>query len=361
MARLNRGAKLLLEFLQANPSGTVVSRDGLMKAMKWKESTLKTYLTKNMLAPFLLHQPDGQFRVVKGGDAVRPEEVEVAFSQKKPLDLVLARGDVLQGQTDRYTLISPLGSGAVGHVWRAASKSTGAVVAVKIVNPRPDLLKPSVFDDVKRRFGREAVNARQLRHQCLISYLDDGEFRDHPFLTMELADNSVRDLLDSARSMTDSQAASIVAAVARGLQYLHAKGCVHRDIKPHNILQTARGFVVGDLGIARWDDLNPEFISAGTMTRESIQLGSWLYMPPEQQRTPHAVEPASDVYSLGITWYELLAGETPQPQAVVARDLPSLPTTEAVERAIHAMVSYRASERLPLDEVVRIAEAVVPG
>lgn len=355
MTRLNRGAQLLYEFLKAQPTGAEVSRDQVMQAMKWKESTLKTYLTKNMLARFMRELPNGRFKIVHGQESVTEEDIEGAFSQKKPATLVLSRGETLTGKRDRYTLTSPLGEGSVGHVWRAQPASGGGTVAVKVVNPRPDLLKESVFTEVKARFAREAENGPQLSHPALIRYLDAGSFREHPFLAMELAERSVADMLAESGALSSSLASTIAFSAAQALDYLHAQACVHRDVKPHNILKAERGFVLADLGIVRWEDLNPAFVSAGTITKESIQLGSWHYMAPEQQRSAHAAVPASDLYSLGVTWYELLTGAAPSPQMVAARDLAPPPTSVEAWRTIQAMVSYRPADRPSLEEVLAAA------
>lgn len=361
MAKLNRGAKRLLTFLQEQPNGSEIGRAALLTVMQWKDSTLRTYLSKNMLAPFILPLEGDRFRVIKGKDSIRPEDIETAFSQKKPLALVLARGDTLHGNDDQYTLVSQLGAGAVGHVWRALAKSSGDTVAVKIVNPRPDLLKPSVFNNVKKRFGREARNSPAVEHDAIIKYLDHGTFRAHPFLTMQMAEESVRDILDVQGTLSDPEAGRIVSAVSKALRHLHEMGCVHRDVKPHNILRTSKGFVLADLGIVRWEELNPDFISAGTITTHSIQLGSWYYMAPEQQSRPHEATALSDVYALGVTWYELLAGEPPLPQTVAAGDLDKVSGDPLVNETIERMVSYRHTKRPSIDAVLEVALRIGGG
>ncbi len=128
----------------------------------------------------------------------------------------------------------------------------------------------------------------------------------------ELADQSLAVQIE-ATPLTVDRARFVIRECAAGLKYLHDMGCVHRDVKPHNILRFGDRYVLGDLGIVRWDDMNPAFTSAGTITKASVQLGSWYYMAHEQRVVPHEATAASDIYALGISWYEMLTGDTPDP------------------------------------------------
>lgn len=143
----------------------------------------------------------------------------------------------------------------------------------------------------------------------------------------------------------------IVRACSEALLYLHGRGVQHRDVKPDNVLETDRGFVLSDLGIARWSDWNPAFLSAGSMTDDAIRLGTLAYIAPEQQRHPHDVTNASDVYSLGVMWYELLTLRTETQAAFVMGVVPPPSDDEAVNALIRRMTRFDPAERPRLPEI----------
>src|SRR5439155_16357878 len=118
--------------------------------------------------------------------------------------------------------------------------------------------------------------------------------------------------------LSEREAAKIVEFCLDGLEYLHAKESTHRDVKPANLLEFSGVVKLGDLGIVKWSDYDPAFTKGGTTTRHSVQLGSWCYIAPEQQESPHEAVPASDIYSLAVTWIEMLVGTLPSPQAIGA-------------------------------------------
>ena len=211
------------------------------------------------------------------------------------------RGDILAGKNDTYSLVKQLGEGAVGHVWSATSKSLGPI-AVKILNPRPDLLDTANFPNVKKRFQREASNGSKLSHPSLIHILDQGDYRNAPFIVMEIAERSVDAILKAVGAFALDDAFPIIRACVDSLAYIHASHLIHRDVKPANVLKCDRGYVLADFGIIKWTDFNPAFTSAATITARSVQLGSWNYMAPEQQADPHEAVPESDVYALGVSW-----------------------------------------------------------
>lgn len=358
MAKLGKGLQRFYDLLHVRKTGEFLSRDELLAATAWSESSLATYLRKNKLAPFLQLTPDGRFKTLRHGPSLSEADVQGSLSQVTPQAMSLLKGENLVGDDGTYVLIRQLGQGAIGHVWEVNKKGTSERFALKIVNPRVDLLEPSMFDNVSERFQREARNGIKLSNDAVVRYVDQGKHRNAPFLTMELATESAAGILSRGPLLIDATI-PVIARCTEALMYLHGEHCVHRDVKPANILRCARGFVLGDLGIAKWSDLNPSFTSAGTLTRASVQLGSWYYMAPEQQTTPHEAIPASDVYSLGVTWYELLTGKNPSPAAFAAQRTPSPCPSKEVHQMIGRMTSFDSDARPSLAGVAKFLATLV--
>ena len=228
----------------------------------------------------------------------------------------------------------------------SSAKQSGTLVACKIVNPRADLIETSVFANVSKRFAREAANGQKLSHDAVVRYLDSGtDADDRAFLVMELATRSIADALKEQVKFKLPEAEAVVRRVCEGLAYLHATNTIHRDVKPANMLDMPRGVVLGDFGIVQWGEWSPAFTSAGTITRNSVQLGSWYYMAPEQSDAPHQAVPTSDIYSLGVSWYELLSGSTPAPTAFAAGRVPPATDDARTNNLIAAITKYDAAAR----------------
>jgi len=211
--------------------------------------------------------------------------------------MMAALGDVLGG---RYRLVELLGEGGMATVYRATDAQLGREVAVKVLRPQygsdPDFVA---------RFRQEAQAAASLGHPNIVAVYDFGADPDGPFIVMELVDGEdVATLLARNGPLPPRQAARLAAEVAHALAAAHARGIVHRDVKPGNILVSKDGRVkVTDFGIARaWADTR--------LTLPGVTLGSVHYFSPEQALGEPAT-PASDVYSLGVVLYELLAGRRP--------------------------------------------------
>ncbi|MBO0915176.1 serine/threonine-protein kinase [Streptomyces laculatispora] len=201
----------------------------------------------------------------------------------------------------RYRLISAIGRGGMGEVWRATDEVLGRAVAVKL------LLGEHADESATARFRLEAQTAARLSHPHLVAVFDFGSWEDRLFLVMELVEGrSLADLLLAQERLDPEQVARIAGQAAAGLAAAHRQGIVHRDIKPGNLMLDAEGAVkIGDFGIAQFVD-DP---SAALTTTGHI-VGTSLYLAPERAlgRTADA---ASDMYSLGCVIYQLLLGQPP--------------------------------------------------
>jgi len=206
-------------------------------------------------------------------------------------------GTVLGG---RYRLVELLGQGGMATIFRAHDSQLGRDVAVKLL--RPEYGRDPDFGS---RFRQEAQNAASLNHSNIVSVYDYGQDTAGPFIVMELVEGEdLSSIIRRSGALPPRQAARIVADTARALEAAHARGIVHRDVKPGNIMIGRDGRVkVTDFGIAR-------AVAEAQMTLPGTTLGSVHYFSPEQARGEQATT-ASDVFALGIVLYELLTGHRP--------------------------------------------------
>ncbi len=201
----------------------------------------------------------------------------------------------------RYRLVSPLGTGASAHVFLAEDVSLRRRVAVKVL--QPGLAKDPGF---LRRFEAEARSVASLNHPHILRVFDWGEDAGGPYLVLEyLQGGSVRGILDRGFRLSHAQAALLGATAADGLAYAHARGLVHRDVKPANLLLDEEGRVrIADFGVAR------ALAEAAWTEPAGAMVGTARYASPEQAQG-RRVDGRSDVYSLALVLYETLVGEVP--------------------------------------------------
>jgi len=206
-------------------------------------------------------------------------------------------------QVGRYQVKSRLGRGGMATVYRAHDPSIGRDVAIKFLHA--SLCED---EDCRMRFLREARAAGGLSHPNIVVVHDVGEIERRPYMAMELIDGSpLSDKLEKTRCLPVREVVIIGLQLARALEYAHARGIVHRDIKPGNIMILADGqtIKVADFGIAHMDDGSTE-----QRTVVGAVMGTPQYMSPEQTRGDK-VDGRSDLFSAGIVLYQLLAGERP--------------------------------------------------
>ncbi len=216
------------------------------------------------------------------------------------VDEAIAPGTLL-GQ---YRIEALLGRGGMGAVYRATQTSLERAVAIKVL-PRPLAAAPEFVE----RFHREAKALAGLSHPHVVAIHDKGETNGLCYFVMELIDGtSLRQLL-ATRRPTPTEALEMARQACEALAYAHARGIIHRDVKPENLLVDRSGCVkVADFGLARI--VGAETSSRG-LTRSAVVMGTYDYMAPEQRESARDVDARADLYSLGVVMYEMLTGGLP--------------------------------------------------
>jgi serine/threonine-protein kinase len=205
-------------------------------------------------------------------------------------------------QLGRYEIISELGQGAMGVVYKARDPLIDRIVAIKTINLS---MAQDEDDEYEGRFYQEARAAGRLNHPNIVTIYDVGKSDDIAYIAMEFLQGSeLRDLMRDRGNLPIDQVLDMVAQVASGLAYAHEHEIVHRDIKPSNIMVIRDGHVkITDFGIAR-------MASSAVRTQTGMVLGSPKYMSPEQV-LGKVIDQRSDIFSLGVMLYEMLTGESP--------------------------------------------------
>ncbi|HYB53578.1 MAG TPA: serine/threonine-protein kinase, partial [Thermoanaerobaculia bacterium] len=213
----------------------------------------------------------------------------------------------------QYEILSPLGAGGMGEVYRAKDSRLGRDVAIKV-------LPEAVAEDAGRlaRFEREARALAALNHPGIVTIFSVEESEGTRFLAMELVEGDSLDTLVPPGGLPVSQFFDIATPLAEALSAAHERGIVHRDLKPGNVMVTREGRVkVLDFGLAKVEASDSPADLTSSPTRSRVELtgegqvfGTVAYMSPEQARGGK-VDARSDVFSLGILLYQALTGERP--------------------------------------------------
>lgn len=204
-----------------------------------------------------------------------------------------------------YEIVDELGQGGMGVVYKARQTALGRMVALKMILGGQHLQKERLT-----RFLVEARALATIRHPNIVQIYEIGELDGRPYLALEYMDGGTLDDHFQGKLMTSAAAAELVATVARAVQAAHDQGVIHRDLKPGNILfqhlSEGRSIPkVADFGLAK------QMADQSGHTQTGAILGTPSYMAPEQAMGQHSVGPASDIYALGATLYELLTGRPP--------------------------------------------------
>ncbi len=202
----------------------------------------------------------------------------------------------------RYRIEKVLGQGAMGTVYLGGDPKINRQVAIKTLDYSQ--IEPAELPDVKARFFREAEAAGKLSHPHIVTVYDVGEEADLAYMAMELLEGTdLSQYCDKKERLAPQDILKIGAQIASALEYAHLHGVVHRDIKPANIMLAKTGQVkVADFGVAR--------VISSSRTETGVVLGTPSYMSPEQV-AGKKVDGRSDLFSLGVVFYELLSGEKP--------------------------------------------------
>ena len=231
--------------------------------------------------------------VILGGSGVHPGGM-----------MLLADGGVEKPTLGRYQIEKELGKGAMGVVYLGKDPKIGRVVAIKTLALGQEF-EGEALEDARERFFKEAETAGRLQHQNIVTIFDAGQEHDLAYIAMEfLKGRDLSNVTKSGHLLPAEKVLSIVARVAQALAYAHRQHVVHRDIKPANIMydESSDTVKVTDFGIARVTD--------SSKTRTGLVLGTPSFMSPEQI-AGKKVDGRSDLYSLGVMLFQMLAGVLP--------------------------------------------------
>src|SRR5438270_1877654 len=268
-----------------------------------------------------------------------------------------------------YRLIARVGAGGLGEVWRAEDTRLGRVVAIKV-------LPPSVLADVEAtaRLKREARTAAQVYHPSIATIHSIEQDGDHIFIVEEFVEGESLTQVIKRGGLSESEICRIARAVADALAEAHAKGIVHRDIKPDNIIVAGNRVKVLDFGIAKQvgvvgapaSDTPTAFI-----TQQGMILGTIHYMSPEQA-LGKTIDGRTDVFSLGVVLYEMTTGRRPfagetitETMTQIIRDEPAEPVrinpgiSPGMNEIIQRCLRKNAGERFTAAELVTALDAQI--
>lgn len=262
----------------------------------------------------------------------------------------LSKGDKIPYKGETYELIEELGRGATGCVFRAIPLSQKqSSVAIKVFDPAYRFLgNDTKLANIIARYDREGRFGVILDHPHVVKIIGHRKFEEQTIIIMEYLRRSLADRISKDGPIQYDLALSEILQVASGLLYLHNQGIIHRDLKPANILISEDGSLkLADFGIADWGGLNNT--EENTLTKTGTQLGSYFYQSPEQEINPKQVDMCTDIYSLGIVFYEMLTGNKPFPRSIAASEFPTVSELigvhKYVDRILSVLLSHNRNNR----------------
>ena len=263
----------------------------------------------------------------------------------------LAKSTDCSLRVGRYEITGELGRGSMGRVYRALDPKINRVVAIKTIR-FSDEFDDDVIEEIKERFFREAELAGQLSHPAIVTVFDVGEDHDLTYMAMECLEGASLERFTKKKTLLPfRKVLDVVAEVAEALEFAHQNQVIHRDIKPANIMLLKDGRIkVTDFGIAK--------AVSSSRTKTGVVLGTPSYMSPEQIMGKK-IDGRSDIFSLGILFFQLLTGDLPfrgknmsgllhqitrQKHPPVRRYNPSIP--KACEQIIDRALAKDANDRM---------------
>lgn len=269
----------------------------------------------------------------------------------------------------RYHILAKLGEGGMAIVYKARDTRLGREVALKVI--RTEKLTLETMEKTIKRFQREARALAKLEHPNIVPILDFGEHEGKPFLVMPyILGGTLKERI--GRPIPWKEAARLLIPIARGLEYAHQQRIVHRDVKPSNILLDPSGIaLLTDFGIAK---ILSDTEETSELTTNGMGIGTPEYMSPEQFQGS-GVDERTDIYSLGVIFYEMVTGKKPYtaktPGAIMLKQamepLPR-PSTfvsgipSSVEKALLKALTKNPADRFAnMAEFLRALEAISQG
>lgn len=243
-------------------------------------------------------------------EQAKPERAEAVLEWMKrtqsavQADMSSKKLEGMPQRLGRYVIQRRIGRGAMGAVYLGKDPRINRAVAVKAI-PIENEFEDEELKEARLRFYREAESAGRLTHPNIITVYDAGEDKGLAYIAMEYVPGiALKDFTDPNRLLAPKRALELCATTADALDYAHNQGVIHRDIKPANLLYNPKdgSLKISDFGVARLTDNN--------RTKTGIVLGTPMYMSPEQLGAEDLTG-SSDLFSLGVTLYELLVGEVP--------------------------------------------------
>ncbi len=273
-----------------------------------------------------------------------------------------------------FILLERLGEGGMGQVFKGRHRKLGRIDALKVIR-KERLVNP----DAVRRFRREIQAAAQLSHPNIVRALDADEYEGTHFFAMEYVEgDDLAKYIKQKGPLPVETACEFIRQAAAGLQHAHERGMVHRDIKPHNLLLVTRTNTVKvlDMGLARLRSEVSGEMSSTSLTEEGAVMGTPDYIAPEQAMDSRSADIRADLYSLGCTFYYLLAGRVPFAGGTIMEKLfrhqterprsllefrPDVPPPVAA--VVHRLLAKRPAERFqtPAELLTALAAARAPG